>query len=79
MRELHIKIEKCEDCPFRQWLYESDGCREEEGYWCYHPDKLEWVSKEKYYYQRNKFVGGNLYEGDFPTDCPLSETEEESQ
>ena len=77
MRELHIKINKCENCLLRQWFYESDGCREQEGYWCYHPDKDEWVVKNKWG-MRNTKMGmyeTPLYEGDFPTDCPLTEIE----
>lgn len=73
---LHIEIDKCEDCPFRQWMYESIGSREKEGDWCYHPDKLEWVSKNfKIFDSESDYVGKwqtkKLYEGDFPEDCPL--------
>lgn len=74
----HIEIDKCEDCPFRQYNYKSDGCREEEGDWCFFPGSLVlWVSKNTRIYKGINFTwewkDKNQYEGDFPEGCPLED------
>ena len=70
-----MEINKCEECKFRIRRYDTDymGNREKVGDMCYHPDNLEWVMRRKWTIKEGRVTMHciNLYQGDFPENCPL--------
>jgi hypothetical protein len=78
---LHIEIDKCEDCLFRQWYcdyndpesedeYECDGTA---GYWCYFPDSEVWWVTIIRDLGKDLDIPRNEYRGNFPEKCPLKD------